>query len=155
MGKTEGDRPSPQGSSESVPILEEADLSALMPHEKDGLAYGNTGPPANQIADRLGATRKTRANHRHRIYFKLGVQSQSHAMYVAFHRGILDNEYAPHPSILARPAFERVTSFVRVVIGDRNQLVREFLSHACSERGMQVVAEVSTVAESLVAASLL
>ena len=51
------------------------------------------------------------------------------------------------------PAFEHVTSFVRVVIGDRNQLVREFLSRACRERGMQVVAEVSTVAESLVAAS--
>lgn len=46
-----------------------------------------------------------------------------------------------------------MTSFVRVVIGERNQLVREFLSRACSERGMQVVAEVSTVAESLVAAS--
>jgi DNA-binding NarL/FixJ family response regulator len=46
-----------------------------------------------------------------------------------------------------------VTSFVRVVIGDRSQLVREFLSRACRERGMQVVAEVSTVAESLVAAS--
>ena len=46
-----------------------------------------------------------------------------------------------------------MTSIVRVVIGDRNQLVREFLSRACHERGMQVVAEVSTVAESLVAAS--
>ena len=46
-----------------------------------------------------------------------------------------------------------MTSFVRVVIGDRNRLVREFLSRACSKRGMQVVAEVSTVAESLVAAS--
>jgi DNA-binding NarL/FixJ family response regulator len=46
-----------------------------------------------------------------------------------------------------------VTSFVRVVIGDRSQLVREFLSRACRERGMQVVAEVSTVEESLVAAS--
>lgn len=46
-----------------------------------------------------------------------------------------------------------MTSFVRVVIGDRNQLVREFLSRACRERGMQVVAEVSTLAESLVAAS--
>ena len=46
-----------------------------------------------------------------------------------------------------------MTSFVRVVIGDSNQLVREFLSRACRERGMQVVAEVSTVAESLVAAS--
>lgn len=46
-----------------------------------------------------------------------------------------------------------MTSIVRVVIGDRNQLVREFLSRACRERGMQVVAEVSTVAESLVAAS--
>ncbi len=48
-----------------------------------------------------------------------------------------------------------MTSFVRVVIGDRNQLVREFLSRACRERGMQVVAEVSTVAETLVAASQL
>lgn len=46
-----------------------------------------------------------------------------------------------------------MTSFVRVVIGDRSILVREFLSRACRERGMQVVAEVSTVAESLVAAS--
>ena len=46
-----------------------------------------------------------------------------------------------------------MTSFVRVIIGDRSQLVREFLSRACRERGMQVVAEVSTVEESLVAAS--
>jgi DNA-binding NarL/FixJ family response regulator len=46
-------------------------------------------------------------------------------------------------------------SLVRVVIGDRNQLVREFLSRACRERGMQVVAEVTTVEESLVAASQL
>ena len=46
-----------------------------------------------------------------------------------------------------------MTSFVRVVIGDRNQLVREFLSRACRERGMQVVAEVSTVEEALLAAS--
>jgi DNA-binding NarL/FixJ family response regulator len=48
-----------------------------------------------------------------------------------------------------------VTSIVRVVIGERNQLVREFLSRACRERGMQVVAEASTVSESLLAASQL
>jgi DNA-binding NarL/FixJ family response regulator len=46
-----------------------------------------------------------------------------------------------------------VTSIVRVVIGDGNQLVREFLSRACRERGMQVVGEASTVPEILVAAS--
>lgn len=48
-----------------------------------------------------------------------------------------------------------MTSIVRVVIGERNQLVREFLSRACRERGMQVVAEASTVSESLLAASQL
>jgi DNA-binding NarL/FixJ family response regulator len=46
-----------------------------------------------------------------------------------------------------------VTSPVNVVIFDRNELVREFVGRACRERGMQVVAEVSTVAECLVAAS--
>ncbi len=46
-----------------------------------------------------------------------------------------------------------MTSIVRVVIADRNQLVREFLSRACRERGMQVVGQASTVPEALVAAS--
>ncbi len=46
-----------------------------------------------------------------------------------------------------------MTSTVRVVVGDRNQLVREFLGRACTERGMQVVGEVATVEESVVAAS--
>ena len=95
VGKTEGDRPLPQRSSESVPILEEADLSALMPREKGDPAYGNAGPLANQIAHRLGATRKTRENHRHRICFTHGVRSQPHAVHAAFHRGTFDNEYAP------------------------------------------------------------
>lgn len=46
-----------------------------------------------------------------------------------------------------------MTPLVQVVIFDRNRLVREFLARACRERGMQVVAEVSTAAECLVAAS--
>jgi DNA-binding NarL/FixJ family response regulator len=95
VGRMEGDRLSLQSPSAPVPILEQAEPSALRPLQKGVAANGNAGPTATQIADRLGVTPKTSENHEHRIYFKLVCQSQSDPVSVAFHRGILDSDYAP------------------------------------------------------------
>ena len=90
----ENDRLSLQGASEPVPILEQAELSALTPREADALAHGNGGPTA-QIADRLEVTHKAIENHKQRTHSKLRVQSPSDAVSVAFQRGTVDGEDAP------------------------------------------------------------
>ncbi len=95
VGKMEGDRLSLQGSSEPVPILEQAELSAITPRVEDVLAPGNAGPTAAQIADRVGVTHKTIDNHTQRIYSRLDVHRQLDAVSVAFQRGIPNGEYAP------------------------------------------------------------
>ena len=69
--------------------------SALTPHQKGVVANRNAGPTATQIADRLGVTPQTGENHKHRIFFTLVRQSQSDPVSIAFHRGILESDYAP------------------------------------------------------------
>jgi DNA-binding CsgD family transcriptional regulator len=43
-----------------------------------------------QVAVSLGITRKSVENHKQRIFAKLGVQSQAHAVAVAVGSGLLD-----------------------------------------------------------------
>ena len=96
VGRMESDRRSLQSPSAPVPILDQADPSALTPLQKGVVANGNAGPTATQIADRLGVTPQTGENHEHRISFKLVRQSQSDPVSIAFHRGILESDYAPY-----------------------------------------------------------
>jgi DNA-binding CsgD family transcriptional regulator len=92
--ETEGEGPSLQSPLEPVPILEQAQVSTLTPREVEVLAHVSAGFTAAQIADRLGISHKTIDKHKQRIYSKLEVHSQTHAVSVALQRGILDRSYA-------------------------------------------------------------
>jgi DNA-binding NarL/FixJ family response regulator len=53
------------------------------------LVYVGMGLAAREIADRLGISPKTVDNHKQRIYARLGVQSQAHAVAVAIRAGLI------------------------------------------------------------------
>lgn len=59
----------------------------------DVLAHVSAGFTAVEIADCLGVAPKTIENHKQRIYSKLEVHNQTHAVSIALQRGILDRTY--------------------------------------------------------------
>lgn len=62
---------------------------SLTAREVDVLALVGSGWTSREISDRLAITRKTVENHKQRIFDKLGVQNQAHAVAVAMRRSIL------------------------------------------------------------------
>ena len=61
----------------------------LTPRESDILAAMADGLAAKAIAARLGVALKTVENHKIRVFEKLGVRSQAHAVTVALGRGLI------------------------------------------------------------------
>jgi DNA-binding NarL/FixJ family response regulator len=61
----------------------------LTPREAEVLRAVAEGHSAREIARRLDVSPKTVDNHKHRIYAKLGVQSQAHAVAVATRAGLI------------------------------------------------------------------
>ena len=61
----------------------------LTPREQDVLNAMADGLPAKSIARRLGMAVKTVENHKIRIYDKLGVRTQAHAVSLAISHGLL------------------------------------------------------------------
>ena len=61
--------------------------------EVDVLAHVSAGFTAIEIAGYLGVAPKTIENHKQRIYSKLEVHNQTHAVSIALQRGILDSTY--------------------------------------------------------------
>lgn len=64
-------------------------LAELTPREHDVLVAMSDGLPAKSIARRLGVAVKTVENHKIRIYDKLGVRTQAHAVSLAISQGLL------------------------------------------------------------------
>jgi DNA-binding NarL/FixJ family response regulator len=61
----------------------------LTPRERQVVALVSSGLTANQIASELHISAKTVENHKQRVFRKLDVQSQSHAVSVALRLGLL------------------------------------------------------------------
>lgn len=71
---------------------------ALTPREVDVLAAMTDGLAAKAIAARLGVAVKTVENHKIRVFEKLGVRSQAHAVSVAMAYGLAPVAARAHPS---------------------------------------------------------
>ncbi|MFZ2119431.1 MAG: LuxR C-terminal-related transcriptional regulator [Pseudonocardiaceae bacterium] len=76
-----GDPPILPDPSNSRPMLSPREVQVMQ-----GIANGLA---TAQVAMSLGITRKTVENHKQRIFAKLGVQSQAHAVAVAVDSGLL------------------------------------------------------------------
>jgi DNA-binding CsgD family transcriptional regulator len=64
-------------------------LAPLTDREREVLRMVGTGHTTREIALRLGISAKTVENHKHRIFSKLGVHNQAHAVSIAMRAGIL------------------------------------------------------------------
>jgi DNA-binding NarL/FixJ family response regulator len=62
---------------------------SLTVREMDVLVAMADGLPAKAVARRLGVAVKTVENHKIRIYDKLGVRTQAHAVSLAISQGLL------------------------------------------------------------------
>ncbi|HEY1738825.1 MAG TPA: LuxR C-terminal-related transcriptional regulator, partial [Acidimicrobiia bacterium] len=65
------------------------------PREREVVTLVGTGLTASQIATQLQISTKTVENHKQRVFRKLDVQSQSHAVSVALRLGLLGPARAP------------------------------------------------------------
>lgn len=72
--------------AEPTPI---ADRTALTPRERDVLEAMVDGLATKAIAHRLGVATKTVENHKIRVFDKLGVRTQAHAVAIAINNGLL------------------------------------------------------------------
>jgi DNA-binding NarL/FixJ family response regulator len=67
---------------------------ALTRREIDVLSLVSAGWTSREISERLSISYKTVENHKQRIFEKLGVQNQAHAVAVAMRRGVISAESA-------------------------------------------------------------
>jgi len=68
---------------------------SLTPREVAVLTLVGGGHTSREISDRLHISHKTVENHKQRIFGKLGVQNQAHAVSIAMRKGII----SPEPAI--------------------------------------------------------
>jgi len=64
-------------------------LAPLTEREREVLRLVGTGSTTREISARLGISAKTVENHKHRIFCKLGVHNQAHAVSIAMRAGVL------------------------------------------------------------------
>jgi DNA-binding NarL/FixJ family response regulator len=90
------------GSSRPVPVVRPLPATTpdatLTPREVEIVQLIAGGMLTREIARTLGISAKTVENHKQRLFRKLDVQNQAHAVSVAIRRGLLQ------PSVLARRA---------------------------------------------------
>ena len=80
-------------SGGAVPLrVVPAPVPELTPRERDVIQLISRGLTAHQIADELLISAKTVENHKQRVFRKLDVQSQSHAVSVAMRLGLLNHD---------------------------------------------------------------
>lgn len=72
-----------------APAAEPDPRALLTDRQLEILVYVGMGLSAREIAVRLGISAKTVDNHKQRIYARLGVQSQAHAVAVAMRVGLI------------------------------------------------------------------
>jgi DNA-binding NarL/FixJ family response regulator len=79
---------------EPPPLKKERASRALTPRELDVLRLVGSGHTTREVSERLGISPKTVENHKQRMFAKLGVQNQAHAVAVAMRSGILSSGIA-------------------------------------------------------------
>jgi DNA-binding NarL/FixJ family response regulator len=113
------------------------------------------GYTCREVSIRLGISSKTVENHKQRIFRKLGVQNQSHAVAAALQVDLIDSTYdmevEDEPVASYRDRLRREPSGVEVVIAEDDALQRDLLVTACAARGIVVTACVATAKELLAA----
>ncbi|HUP72461.1 MAG TPA: response regulator transcription factor [Acidimicrobiales bacterium] len=67
-----------------------APMTTLTPREAEILHCIAAGLPASEVSEHLGISRKTVEGHKRRIFTKLGVQNQAHAVAIATRAGMLE-----------------------------------------------------------------
>jgi DNA-binding CsgD family transcriptional regulator len=84
-------RGTPRAGCDDPPVLPEVSTSRplLTPREVQVMQGIANGLATAQVASSLGITRKSVENHKQRIFGKLGVQSQAHAVAMAVDSGLL------------------------------------------------------------------
>src|SRR5213078_1893180 len=65
-------------------------LAPLTEREREVLRLVGMGSTTREISGRLGISAKTVENHKHRIFSKLGVHNQAHAVSIAVRKGLID-----------------------------------------------------------------
>jgi DNA-binding NarL/FixJ family response regulator len=101
---------------------------SLTPRESDILSAMAEGLPAKAIAGRLGVALKTVENHKIRIFDKLGVRSQAHAVTVAHTLGLAPSCWRATPGMvdpasgfdLPLPGSTTTWNTARTDVGDRD-----------------------------------
>ena len=73
-----------------------SNAAGLSARERQVLTLVAIGWTTKQIAAELGISVKTIENHKHRIFIKLGVHNQAHAVSIALRSGLLDLSRGPH-----------------------------------------------------------
>lgn len=76
---------------------DELPLASLTKRECEVLLHVGSGETAREICLQLGISRKTVENHKQRIFAKLDVQNQAHAIARAMRRGLLAHPSAATP----------------------------------------------------------
>jgi DNA-binding NarL/FixJ family response regulator len=72
------------------PHAEVTPLLALTDRERQVLRLVGTGSTTREISAHLGISSKTVENHKHRIFTKLDVHNQAHAVSIAVRTGLID-----------------------------------------------------------------
>ena len=103
-----------------------------------------------EVSLRLGISSKTVENHKQRIFRKLAVQNQSHAIAIALRTGVIDTIHRseitdvttanPNPPRQGRPSID-------VLLAEDDALERDIIMSVCKEKGINVVAGPSSGAE--------
>lgn len=80
-----------QEAPDSIGAIEVADHGPidLTAREVDVLSLVGAGHTSREISERLAISPKTVENHKQRIFTKLDVQNQAHAVAVAVHQGLI------------------------------------------------------------------
>jgi DNA-binding NarL/FixJ family response regulator len=92
----------PQHSPAPVPrqVVRLDERRALLTHrEVQVLGAIGGGATTRGVANRMGISPKTVENHKQRIFTKLGVQNQAHAVSIALRKGLLNPSVALHGTV--------------------------------------------------------
>ncbi|MEN3274018.1 MAG: hypothetical protein V7636_2779, partial [Actinomycetota bacterium] len=80
----------------TLPTTRLATRDSLTPREVEILRLIAAGMITREIAGEIGVTIKTVENHKQRIFRKLDVQNQAHAVSIAIRRGMLASSAVAH-----------------------------------------------------------
>jgi DNA-binding NarL/FixJ family response regulator len=105
------------------------------------------GCTCRQVSARLGISSKTVENHKQRIFRKLDVHNQSHAIALAHRMGLIDSTHRSEVADVTSPAADQPgpdRPSVDVLVAEENALERDIIASVCEEQGLNVVSGPTT-----------